>query len=882
VKPQPEAGAAGPSSPALTLATRAVAAVAADPQEARTLATAALAAARRERDADATSVAHRALGLAARAGDDAQVAARHLRAALRVAQRHGRLTSAAEARMSLALVLDDLGRPAAAVREIDAALHGLRGLRRGRAVMQRALILRRLGHDDEAMAGYRAALRVFRREGDRLWQARALNNRGILHSYHGSHRLAAADLAAAAAIYADLDLPAAAAQVQHNLGFVAAQAGDVPLALARYEQARAVLTRDAGPHAVALLDLAELLRSARLLPEAHQAARDAVDTCRRGRLDAVRGEAALLLARVVLDRGDAEQARDAARSARRLFTAQRRQLPAARARAVELGAVIASGQAHRGTLRAVRAVAAELTAAGWLLPGCESWLDAAQLALALGDPVGDSLQRAAATARRGPAVLRARWWHLRAVAGLADGDVAGAARCADAGLREFEAHRASLGATELRVRSGGTVAELAAFRLRLAVEHEPAEQILLCSQRCRAATLWLPPARPSGDPVIVRDLARLRSVHADLAAAPIGAAHTGRLLQRQRDLEEQVRRRSWQAHGSDEATAAEPPLDVLAAALGDLAFVDLLAVDAALHALVLVGGRVTHRPLGPAQPVLDELSGLRFAQRRLVTGRGHRGAAILAADHAAVNLDRMLLAPLDDLVGDRELVLAPTGQLQALSWSLLPRCRGRAVRVTPSAATWWRAHRTPRRAGRDARAVFVGPADPPEALREVTGIAAATPGSRVLAGDDARVADVLSALDGARLGHIACHGQFRADNALFSALRLTDGPLTMYDLSALDRPPATLVLSGCDTGLSAVHPGEELLGLTSTLLQLGTRTVVASTGPVDDEATRSLMIDFHKRLGSGSTEAAALASAQLAADGDARYSSAGFVCYGAG
>ncbi|MET7418576.1 CHAT domain-containing protein [Dactylosporangium sp. NPDC005555] len=870
-----------PQSSALTLATRAVEAVAADPGEARTLAVAALAATRRDKDPDATSVAHRALGLAARSADDAQSAARHLRAALRVAQRHDRMTLAAEARMSLALVLDDLGRPAAAAREIDVALRSLRGLRRGRAVMQRALILRRLGHDEEAMAGYRSALRVFRREGDRLWEARALNNRAILHSYHGSQRLAAADLGAAAAIYADLELPTAAAQVQHNLGFIAAQAGDVPLALARYEQAREVLTREAGLPSEAVLDLAELLRSARLLPEAQQAAQDAVDICLRGRLDTARGEAALLLARITLARGNAEEARDAARSARRVFTAQRRALPAARARAVELGAVIATGRANRGTLREVRAVAAELTDAGWLLPGCESWLDAAQLALDIGDRAGaaGSLERAAVTARRGPAVLRARWWHLRAVAALADDDVPAAARHADAGLREFEAHRASLGATELRVRSGGTVAALADFRLRLAVRHEPAEQILQWSQRCRAATLWLPPARPSGDPVIARDLARLRSVHADLAAAPIGAAHTGRLLQRQRDLEEQVRRRSWQAHGTDGATAAGPPVDVLAAALGDAAFVDLLAIDACLHALVLAGGRVTHRPLGPVEPVLDELHALRFAQRRLVAGRGHRGAATLAADHAAAALDRMLLAPLDDLVGDRELVLAPTGQLQALSWSLLPRCRGRAVRVTPSAGTWWRAHRAPRPGG---PAVFVGAADPPQALREVTGIAAGTPGATLLAGDDALVGDVLRALDGARLGHIACHGVFRTDNALFSALRLTDGPLTMYDLSALDGPPGTLVLSGCDTGLSAVHPGEELLGLTSALLQLGTRTVVASTGPVDDDATRSLMTDFHKLLGTGCTEAAALATAQLAADGDARYSSAGFVCYGAG
>jgi CHAT domain-containing protein len=57
---------------------------------------------------------------------------------------------------------------------------------------------------------------------------------------------------------------------------------------------------------------------------------------------------------------------------------------------------------------------------------------------------------------------------------------------------------------------------------------------------------------------------------------------------------------------------------------------------------------------------------------------------------------------------------------------------------------------------------------------------------------------------------------------------------------------------------------------------------VASTGPVDDEATRTLMTDFHKRLAAGAGAAAALAAAQLAADPAHWCSTAAFVCFGAG
>jgi CHAT domain-containing protein len=126
---------------------------------------------------------------------------------------------------------------------------------------------------------------------------------------------------------------------------------------------------------------------------------------------------------------------------------------------------------------------------------------------------------------------------------------------------------------------------------------------------------------------------------------------------------------------------------------------------------------------------------------------------------------------------------------------------------------------------------------------------------------------------------------FRADNPMFSHLRLADGPLTVYDLERLARPPTTVVMSACDSGLSAVQPGEELMGLAAALLGLGTVSVLGSVLPAQDEAALALMTDLHRRLSAGSGLAAALAAAQAAAGDqldERTATAAAFVCFGAG
>jgi CHAT domain-containing protein len=151
----------------------------------------------------------------------------------------------------------------------------------------------------------------------------------------------------------------------------------------------------------------------------------------------------------------------------------------------------------------------------------------------------------------------------------------------------------------------------------------------------------------------------------------------------------------------------------------------------------------------------------------------------------------------------------------------------------------------------------------------------------VLSGRGATVAAVMRVVDGASIAHVACHGHFRADSPLFSALELADGPLNVYELQRLRRPPQLIVLSACDLATSDTRPGNELLGFAAALMGMGTRTIIASVVPIPDAAAKRLMIAFHRHLASGCSPAVALANAQETFD--PRDSAlAGFICLGTG
>lgn len=838
-------------------------------------------------DADERSTAERAIGLALRELNDFSGAIRHLRRAVRVA-RSPRVAALAE--MSLGYALANAGRTAAALRAVTAALPRLTGADAGRARMQRGVVLHFRGRFDEAVRDYGVAIEIAQREGDLELEARARNNRGLLNAHVGTGRGADDDLGRAAAIFERLGLDLAAADARWNIGIAAGQRGDIAGALRRFATGDEEYRRLAVPRPALLLDRFELLLSVHLVDEAVEVASTAVGELRRRGMASDLAEALLAQARAALLAGDPATAGQAAAQARTRFRRQGRRTWAVFARHVELRAEYSRGTRSVALLTAMVRTATELDATGWSGPALTTRIDAARLAAALGRTAraAELFSTAAATRRRGTAPRRAQSWYALALARRLAGDARGAAGALRRGLAVLDGYRASLGATELRAHSGAYGQELAAEGLDIAVRAGAPARVLDWAERWRANALRTRAALPPRDPDLAAALAELRMVSAALEDALLGGRPAGALRRHQARLEHRIRELTRSVSGGVAGVGggvglARPPgVRTLTERLGRAVLVELVAHGDQLRAVLLREGRVTLHDLGPLDETLRHARLHRFGLRRLLT-TGDTPAARAGAEHAAAALDQRLFGPVRSLLADRPLVIVPIGALHAVAWAGLPTCAGRPITVAPSATVWLGA--TERIVPHGPAVLAAGPRLPAGEM-EVRILGRRLPGARVLTGAAATAEAVTAALDGAGLAHIAAHGSFRADNPLFSTLELADGPLTAYELERLPRPPGLVVLSACDSGLSGVRPGDEVMGFSAVLLALGARTLIATVLPVPADLTTTLMLDLHRRMRAGAGPASALAAAQRAfapaGDGLAHATAAAFVCFGAG
>jgi CHAT domain-containing protein len=343
------------------------------------------------------------------------------------------------------------------------------------------------------------------------------------------------------------------------------------------------------------------------------------------------------------------------------------------------------------------------------------------------------------------------------------------------------------------------------------------------------------------------------------------------------------------------AALAQPgpaPAAATAAPVPDLAQLQAsLAPDAALLWFHLAGEQllaVVLRPDAVAQVVVpatdlpDRVRGLRFQIDALRFG----GAAALAAHgpqlqqramaHLRALYDGVWAPVAPHLAGCRQVVVMPDGGLHYLPFAALHDGQDwllarHTLSLAPSAAVWQRLQGRPPRAWTQAVVVGVGGGGVdgetlPHVAHEVAAVAAAWAGpSTTLCGAAATQPAVLAAAAGADLLHLACHGRFRADNPAFCELLLADGPWTLMDLRQARLGAALVTLSACETGLSRIDPGGELLGLVRAFMLAGAETVVATLWPVSDEASAHLIADFYRALGADAAPAEALRTAQLAA-----------------
>lgn len=826
------------------------------PQEALDRASALLAAAP---DPLAASYAQQATGIVLRDSGRMAEACAALRAAVRLARRGGDAERVADVRATLGAALAMDGRTKAGLAQLDAAVAGAHGGTLATVLVRRAFVSVVLGHHDRALADVRRALGRLRAAPDPVWQARAWNVRSLAELALGDPTAAERSIVRATALYRSIGQDLEAVHTVHNRAELARCRGDLPEALALYDQADAGYARVgvtspelAGDRCVALL-------AAGLHEEAVRAAGDAL----AGPALQPRHRAELLLWQAAgwLDGSDLDRASATATEAAALFRRQGRPWWQARAELVGLRARYAGGERSPRLLSTAAGVAGRLaqaradeTPVALLLAG--------RLAAALGDPEAAraALADAARFRARGAPWVRSVGW-LAAAESRQPAGGGGVLRACGAGLAALAEHQATLGSSELRALASGHGEELAAVAVRHVLARGDPRALLAWTERWRATTLTHAPVRPAEDPRLAGRLAALRDNARRLATARDSAAPTAALEHERSRLEQEVRRllrtRTGrpEAHGRLDATELVEAVRGLAGTL-----VELVEVDDVLHAVVVRDGRVHGIAVGPSAAAARALEAARFALRQTARGRPARLAP------AGARLQETLLGAAARALGDGPVVVSPPGGLHAVPWGLLPCLRDRPVTGTPSAALWLRAQR--RTPPVPAPVVLVSGPGLGTGGAEVPVLADRYASAQVLRGGRATVESVLAALDGAGLAHVAAHGHFRRDSPMFSSLDLDDGPLTVHDFERLGAAPYRVVLSACDSGVMRPVGAGELLGLGAALLSLGTASLVSSVAEVDDAATVPVMLGLHAALSRGASTAEALLGARDDARGD--------------
>lgn len=333
-----------------------------------------------------------------------------------------------------------------------------------------------------------------------------------------------------------------------------------------------------------------------------------------------------------------------------------------------------------------------------------------------------------------------------------------------------------------------------------------------------------------------------------------------------------------QQHGQLSVPGQFASLDLpqLQAALGEeTALVSYFVEDDDLLAFMVTRDDVVVVPqLAPLSQVEAWVSQTCFQMDAMRHGSARMSAHLPQLLHRTQHylglLHGALLRPLLPQLGQRRrLVVVPHGVLHYVPFAALfdgATYAGETyeISLTPSAAALQHCLSQPQTALR--RALLLGVADEraPRVRDEVKALAALFPESHALVDEQATLPALRELAPHVDVLHLACHGLFRPDSPFFSALRLGDGWMTVRDSYELTLRCGLVTLSACETGISVVAPGDELIGLARGFMAAGTPSLLVSLWTVDDAATAELMRHFYEALLAGQRPAAALRAAQHA------------------
>jgi CHAT domain-containing protein/tetratricopeptide (TPR) repeat protein len=469
-------------------------------------------------------------------------------------------------------------------------------------------------------------------------------------------------------------------------------------------------------------------------------------------------------------------------------------------------------------------------------------------------------------------------------------DAAAARAAYEAAAELAEAQRGLLQAEDARISFRASSQTSFDRLVALAATQQRPEDVLAAMERGRAQHLGAQKA--PGDSVDASEIsatdlrARLnwtyRQFSNEIEEGGDAADWQSKIRQIESELLEQTRRSRFTsaAAGSNAAARVVDVKQLQSAMPPQDALIEYYVVEDTLHICVVTRDGVESRTV-LCPDLAHRVQQARF-QIETIRGIGDRLAShgeLLGArvQRHMIGLGDVLLGPISSLIANKKR-LAIVGHsflhyvpFAALEFNGSPIVETHDVVTLPTANALLR---TNERGGRrtdetiriapNSNALFVGSTHGhlKHVAHEVRALAALVPQSTSLVDDEATVARIQSALPHAEFIHFACHGQFRADSPFFSALHFADGAITVRDINDMTLSARLVTLSACETGLSQLSPGDELLGLTRAFVHAGVENVVTSLWAVDDEATSRLMQLFYSHLLGGSRPSKALRASQ--------------------
>ena len=245
---------------------------------------------------------------------------------------------------------------------------------------------------------------------------------------------------------------------------------------------------------------------------------------------------------------------------------------------------------------------------------------------------------------------------------------------------------------------------------------------------------------------------------------------------------------------------------------------------------------------------------------------------------AASELYQLIMAPFEKEIKTKNLIIVPHGALHKVPFSTLSDGQRYMIdkytlSVLPAASVMDHILKK-RKAEKERLLVFANPKTEyvPLEFAEIEGktISKIFPQNEVYSREKATETIAREKASSFNILHFATHGEFNDRQPLQSGLLLAkdeenDGYLQVHEIFGMDLRNANLVtLSACDTALSKIFGGDDLVGLARGFIYAGTPSLLATLWKVDDPATAKLMEYFYKNWKQGMSKPEALRQAQIA------------------